>query len=136
MNLKNLEEFLDAVKELNKLSEEAPLIVEGKKDEIALRKLGIKGRIYKLNGKPIFEFCEEICSKHESAIIFLDNDREGKKLEKKILSYFENKNIKVNNRISKKLLRALYAYEVESLYSVAFKNFGEKFAYMKASRYE
>ena len=130
MNLEDLEKLLDAIEELNELSEESALIVEGKKDELALRKLGITGRIYKLNGKPIFEFCEEICSKHESAILFLDNDKEGRKLAKKILSYFENKNMRVNKRISRKIMQMLYANEVEALYNIALKNFGEKFAYI------
>lgn len=130
MNLKNLEEFLDAIEELKELSEESPLIVEGKKDEAALRKLGITGRIYKLNGRAIFELCEEISARHESVVIFLDNDREGRKLAKKILRYFENKNIKVNREISKRIMQMLYANEVEALYSIALKNFGEKFAYI------
>lgn len=59
-----------------------PIIVEGRRDEAALRKLGVKGPIHclKARGESRFEFLERI-NGTKDAILLADFDREGKKLE-------------------------------------------------------
>ena len=53
-----LQELFD---ELILTNETTPIIVEGKNDEAALRKIGAKGDIIRLNiGQSILNFCEEI----------------------------------------------------------------------------
>ncbi|HET7404588.1 MAG TPA: toprim domain-containing protein [Candidatus Bathyarchaeia archaeon] len=59
-----------------------PIIVEGRRDEAALRKLGVKGPIHclKARGESRYEFLERI-NGAKDAILLADFDREGKKLE-------------------------------------------------------
>ena len=52
---KKLDELFEELRNANKT---IPIIVEGKNDEVALRKLGISGKIFKLNtGSSILNFC-------------------------------------------------------------------------------
>ena len=59
-----------------------PIIVEGRRDEAALRKLGVKGPIYclKASGESRHQFLDRLDGRHD-AILLADFDREGKKLE-------------------------------------------------------
>lgn len=59
-----------------------PIIVEGRRDEAALRKLGVKGPVYclKARGESRHEFLDRLDGTHD-AILLTDFDREGKKLE-------------------------------------------------------
>ena len=59
-----------------------PVIVEGRRDEAALRKLGVKGPVYclKATGETRHEFLDRLDGTR-NAILLADFDREGKKLE-------------------------------------------------------
>jgi 5S rRNA maturation endonuclease (ribonuclease M5) len=59
-----------------------PIVVEGRRDEAALRKLGINGEIHclKARGESRHDFLERLNGNRE-AILFTDFDREGKELE-------------------------------------------------------
>jgi 5S rRNA maturation endonuclease (ribonuclease M5) len=59
-----------------------PIIVEGRRDEAALRRLGVKGPIHclKARGESRHEFLDRLDGTNE-AILLADFDREGKKLE-------------------------------------------------------
>ena len=59
-----------------------PIIVEGRRDEAALRRLGVKGPIHclKARGESRYEFLDRINGSRD-AILLADFDREGKKLE-------------------------------------------------------
>jgi len=73
-----LREVLVALFEVNK---RIPVIVEGKKDAVALKKLGLVGDIIILHsGKGLYEFCEDIADKFSRVIILLDWDEKGEKL--------------------------------------------------------
>ena len=58
-----------------------PIIVEGRKDKVSLRRLGVRGEIYciKSTGLKFLDFVEKISSKRET-IILTDFDKEGKDL--------------------------------------------------------
>lgn len=58
-----------------------PIVVEGRRDEAALRKLGINGIIHclKARGESRFEFLERLDGSDE-AILLTDFDREGREL--------------------------------------------------------
>jgi 5S rRNA maturation endonuclease (ribonuclease M5) len=78
--------FLD----LQEINEIIPVIVEGKKDASALRKLGLQGKIITLhNGKSLYEFCGDILNRFSRVIILLDWDRKGEDLNKTISDYLE-----------------------------------------------
>ena len=75
-----LREIFETLCERNK---DIPVIVEGKRDAIALRELGLQGEILMLHGgQSIYDFCEEISEKFHRVIILLDWDEKGESLNK------------------------------------------------------
>jgi 5S rRNA maturation endonuclease (ribonuclease M5) len=73
-----LREVLEALYEVNK---RVPVIVEGKRDAIALRRLGLVGEIITLHrGKGLYDFCEDIVERFSKVIILLDWDEKGESL--------------------------------------------------------
>lgn len=75
-----LHEVIEALFEANK---KTPVIVEGKKDALALRDLGLVGEIITLhNGSNLYEFSEEISEKFHRVILLLDWDDKGETLHK------------------------------------------------------
>ncbi len=80
-----LREVLEALYEVNK---KIPVIVEGKRDALALRKLGLMGDIITLHsGNNIYEFCEDISERFDKVIILLDWDSKGESLNKELNSH-------------------------------------------------
>jgi 5S rRNA maturation endonuclease (ribonuclease M5) len=64
----------------------AIVIVEGRKDEIALREIGFKGEILVYhNFKGIINFVDYVSRKGRKVILLLDRDRNGRSLTSKIL---------------------------------------------------
>jgi len=75
-----LREVFDALRDVNKST---PVIVEGKRDTLALRKLGLAGEILTVHrGKNIYEFCEDISEKFQRVVLLLDWDEKGENLTK------------------------------------------------------
>ncbi len=75
-----LREALEALYEANK---KTPVIVEGKKDSLALRSLGLVGEIITLHrGNNLYEFSEEISEKFDRVILLLDWDDKGESLHR------------------------------------------------------
>ena len=72
--LQKTEEFQDFID--NTITSNILVIVEGKKDRIALQKLGINN-IVELSKKPIFQIVEEISSSNEECAILTDLDEKG-----------------------------------------------------------
>lgn len=73
-----LREVLEALHEANK---RFPVVVEGKKDATALKKLGLGGEIITLhNGQGLYEFCEELAEKFPRVIVLMDWDEKGESL--------------------------------------------------------
>ncbi len=88
---------------LASLSEESlngtPIIVEGKKDVIALRMLGVKGIIItvKTKGKSFLDVISEIQKiKVSEIILFLDFDKRGKEATKCLQKNLEHLKIRYN----------------------------------------
>ncbi|MBS4062600.1 MAG: hypothetical protein KG029_19550, partial [Bacteroidetes bacterium] len=77
-----LREFLASLYELNK---RFPIVVEGRKDVIALRKLGFDGEIITVHaGKGLYEFCQNISDEFHKIILLIDWDEKGEMLFKKL----------------------------------------------------
>ncbi|MGC2063914.1 MAG: toprim domain-containing protein [Thermodesulfovibrionales bacterium] len=73
-----LREVLEALAEINKT---IPVIVEGKKDVSALKKLGLTGEIITLHrGATIYDFCEEVAEKFPRVVLLTDWDEKGEML--------------------------------------------------------
>jgi len=77
-------EFIELLNHESKAG--ARVIVEGKKDELALRNVGFKGEILVYNNfKGIINFVDHVSKRRRKVILLLDRDRNGKSLTSKIL---------------------------------------------------
>jgi len=75
---KSIEDLEKIIAELGEENRSIPIIVEGKKDIEALRKLDISGLIISVNaGVPLIDFCDKIAQEHTDIIILTDWDRKG-----------------------------------------------------------
>ena len=73
-----LREVLQALYEVNK---RVAVIVEGRRDINALRKIGLVGDIITLHsGKGLYEFCEDVAEKYPHVVLLMDWDDKGEKL--------------------------------------------------------
>ncbi|MCK5259245.1 MAG: hypothetical protein KAJ69_06960 [Thermoplasmatales archaeon] len=75
---KSIEDLEKIIDELGEENRSIPIIVEGKKDIEALRKLDISGSIISVNaGVTLIDFCDKIAQEHTDIIILTDWDRKG-----------------------------------------------------------
>jgi 5S rRNA maturation endonuclease (ribonuclease M5) len=124
INIEKLEYIRDMIEDLKELALEHPIIVEGKRDERALRELGIEGKIFKVQTAPsVLELCENVAGEHKEAILFTDLDSAGKRIGKNVKKYLTDKGVKVNDNIAKKLMYSLDTTETENV----FKRFERAF---------
>lgn len=80
-DLQRAERLLFVLSDLARLNERIPVIVEGKKDITALRRLGLKGEIVPINsGEGLYEFCERIHEQYRDVIMLTDWDKKGESL--------------------------------------------------------
>ncbi|MGM0510550.1 MAG: toprim domain-containing protein [Thermoplasmatota archaeon] len=76
--LEGVERVLEDLKKENR---DTPIIVEGRKDVRALRRLGVSGKIIKIKRRrTIFHIIESLRKEHDSLIILTDWDKAGGKL--------------------------------------------------------
>jgi 5S rRNA maturation endonuclease (ribonuclease M5) len=81
MREKQAEELLEIIARLRESNHKFPVIVEGRKDERALRKMGLSGVVLRLDkGNSIFNFCEDLTGRYEKVVILTDWDRKGGRL--------------------------------------------------------
>ena len=79
--------IFQALYEVNK---RIPIIVEGKKDVSALRKIGLVGEIITLHGgMGIYEFCEDIAERYHRVILLMDWDNKGEHLSKTVAGHLK-----------------------------------------------
>ncbi len=90
------------------------VIVEGKKDKIALQKLGVNN-IVELNKKPIFQIVEDIANSNNECIILTDLDKEGKQLYSKLNSNLQKNGVKINNKFREFLFRHTKLRQIEGI---------------------
>lgn len=93
--LEALTYFLERV--VTASEEGIPIIVEGKADADALRKLGVKGQVIcvKASLKPLIELLEVI-KRRDEAIILTDFDRRGAELADRLKKSLEEMRVKPN----------------------------------------
>lgn len=76
--LKSIKDIEEIILDLQEENKRIPILVEGDKDLLALRKLGLKGEIISINkGKSLSDFCDNLASRHKDIIILTDWDRRG-----------------------------------------------------------
>jgi len=79
--------LLSIMEELQDCAEQGmPILIEGKKDEEALRNLGINGNFIKVSGSPLklFEIAELAVQSSSKIIILTDFDKKGNQLARKL----------------------------------------------------
>lgn len=82
---------------------ESMVVVEGKRDLAALRKLGFSGNICEFHSfKGLAKFADSVDS-YRTLIVLLDGDRKGKYLTSKIISQLEHR-MKIDLSFKKKLV--------------------------------
>ena len=110
--LQKTEEFQDFID--NTITSNILVIVEGKKDRIALQKLGINN-IVELSKKPIFQIVEEISNSNDECIILTDLDKEGKQLYSKLNSNLQKHGVKINNKFREFLFKNTKLRQIEGI---------------------
>ncbi len=104
----------ELVKALNKLLAAQPLvIVEGLRDEAALRELGFK-RIMRLT-KPLFSVVEDVAAITNAVVILTDLDSKGKELYGVLSDGLRRHGVLVDDSFRKFLLRNTPVKHIEGL---------------------
>ena len=99
---KEIEEMKKFVKHLNS-KKDSVVIVEGKRDSNALRKLGFSGKILEFHSfKGIVIFSDSV-AKYKNIILLLDGDRKGRYLTRRIIDILEHRT-KIDLSFKKKLV--------------------------------
>ena len=99
---KEIDDIKKFIKHLNSKNESV-VVVEGKRDSIALRKLGFLGKILEFHSfKGIVKFSDSV-AKYKSIILLLDGDRKGRYLTKRIIEQLEHRT-KIDLLFKKKLV--------------------------------
>ena len=76
--IKSIEDYKKIILDLQEENKSIPILVEGDKDVLALRKLGIIGKIITINkGKSLSDFCDILAKDYKDIIILTDWDRRG-----------------------------------------------------------
>jgi len=76
--IKSIEDIEKILLELQEENKSIPILVEGDKDVLALRKLGLAGIIISINkGKSLSDFCDNLARDYKDIIILTDWDRRG-----------------------------------------------------------
>ena len=107
----SLENFIEKLKESNKL-----IIVEGKKDRIALESFGISN-IIELSKDPIFSIIEKISESNDDCIILTDLDRKGRELFGRLNGGLQRHGVVVDNSFREFLFRDTKLRQIEGLRS-------------------
>jgi 5S rRNA maturation endonuclease (ribonuclease M5) len=111
-----------------------PIIVEGKKDTAALRKLGFTGTIEQLNrGWDLDRFCTFLFEKYgtrnsqggAAVELLMDWDRTGGRLQKTLIEKLQALDVKISQETRKVLSKALNPETkyIESLSSLGLEEF-------------
>ena len=99
---KEIDDIKKFIKHLNSKNESI-VVVEGKRDSIALRKLGFSGKILEFHSfKGIVNFSDSV-AKYKSVILLLDGDRKGRYLTKRIIDLLAHR-VKIDLSFKKKLV--------------------------------
>ncbi|WP_297501840.1 toprim domain-containing protein [Thermococcus sp.] len=120
MYAENYKRFLQIIDELREF--EGALIVEGMRDEVALRNLGVRAEIIRLSRLPLAEVAL-IASSHRDVMILTDFDRKGEELAKKLLRYLNGYPCRVDIKTWKELRKLVRkdVKGVEDLYELYLK---------------
>jgi DNA phosphorothioation-dependent restriction protein DptG len=101
MNKYEINEIISELLEQILKEKNSAVIVEGKKDRVALEKFGFTNLI--TLDKPLYEIVEQVNDKR--VILLTDLDKEGKILYSKLKKEFDRRGIAVDNKLRDLLFR-------------------------------
>ena len=82
------ERFSVCIEALKLENEHTPVLVEGVRDEQALRRLGLEGEVIVYNaGRPLGELADHLARMHKRLIVLLDWDRTGGHLTRRLTEH-------------------------------------------------
>lgn len=85
-----LEKIIEILEDLERSSDDTPIVVEGKRDVEALKLLGIDKNVVSLSrGVSIFALCEELSKEWSLVILLTDWDRKGGRLARMLKDALE-----------------------------------------------
>ncbi len=113
--MKDLEDWISKLREFD-----GAIIVEGKKDKIALEKLGAKN-IITIKGA-LFNVVEEIVKKYKKVAILTDLDKKGKELYSKLKKSLVSNGVKIEDKFRIFLFRKTKLRQIEGLIHYIEKN--------------
>lgn len=116
MYIRKLEEAERLFGDLREISEKGvPIIVEGREDEKALRRLDVNGKVFclKAHGISRYAFVESLASINQ-VILLTDFDREGEELRLWLYDELSRRRIRADDNIWRRL-RALTKAEVHAV---------------------
>jgi len=100
-----LEHLEKVFEDLEELSNDTPIVVEGIRDIAALRRLGITKNVIAVHrGDTIFGFAEEMAKKHRNVIILTDWDRRGGTLARMLKEALTANGVAANIRIRARIV--------------------------------
>jgi 5S rRNA maturation endonuclease (ribonuclease M5) len=95
-----IKEFIDSLNS----EKESAVIVEGKRDSAALKKLGFTEKVLEFHGfGGLTKFADSV-SDHKNLIILFDSDRKGKYLTRRVIEQLEHRT-KIDLSYKKKLVK-------------------------------
>ena len=117
----------ELVLELQEISDSgAIIVVEGQKDMVSLRLLGINGEIRLASQQPLLEFTDLISKSKKEIILLTDWDNKGGLMARKIIQHLSNYGILPNTTIRSKL-RSLSKKRIKDIESL--NNYVSKLRY-------
>jgi len=116
--LRRLDEVLESIQ---REAEEtpAPVLVEGKRDECALVRLGIEAEVVRVsgNGRSLAATAEHVSRSYDAAVVLTDWDAEGNEIKSKLKPLLESHGVTPRTTHRKRLrdLTSKEIHDVESL---------------------
>lgn len=105
--LQRLEEVEALLEDLVLDNESFPVLVEGEKDEAALRALGLGGEIIRVKGAvAVFNVVEQLAARHRKVILLVDWDRGGGHLARLLLDALAACGVRCDETYRRALARA------------------------------
>jgi len=119
----NTERILKCIEETREKNKKIPIIVEGRNDVIALRRLEFSGEIIKLHSRmSVEDFSTLLSRRYSEVILLLDWDHKGRKLTSFLIRHLAAYGVKTDFSLWKLCFSmASQMSNVESLPSVFYR---------------
>ncbi|RLF67493.1 MAG: hypothetical protein DRN26_02270 [Thermoplasmata archaeon] len=90
------------------------ILVEGKNDLIALRKLGFNGPIKTIKGRKLSDLIDEVYLEYKRVLVLSDWDNEGERLYKEIRYLLESYGVRVEDKY-RRIIKSITKREIKDV---------------------